>query len=1416
MNWYSPELTQRIARSLGVALELRGLEPIGHTDRVIGLVERLAQELELTDDELRGLRLGALLHDLGKFGVPVQVATETGPLEPSEWALMRRHASMGLEFAANVPGLPQGALELIASHHERWDGSGYPRGLEGTMIPLTARVFAVIDAFCAMTADWWNARAVGVPAAMYQLKLERGEGYEARIVDALASVLALDGLDFAANPRPRSSKPSVPFETEDQAPTQNFVLLDVDLRLLYASPAAFSRFELDANAERIGLEFVHPDDRVKVALNMREMLGSGRRAARIEARIGRAGAWETFRFEPDHVANTDGSAGLIFVWFEELTNIELEVSQVATRSMSLTAQAFARSNAAIVITDSRECIVDASPAFIRQTGYELHEMLGRTPKFLQGPNSSREALGKLRRGIDAGLPCQAEVINYRKDGSEFWVQINIDPVFGPDGKPSHFVSIQSDITDLKRAQAEEQRLLEVTHDAILVTDLDGRVVRANNAAESVFAQAFDALKKSQLVKFFNESDRDEVKKLIASMTGSINDAPLTLEARGRSERGWGRWISWSITAFPEIDRLYWVGRDVTERKMAAMNLKRERDFITSVVETAASLVMVLDRSGKIVQFNRSCERITEYEFSEVRNRALWELLEPNETQGRVRGFFEQGGGMLPNEIELELRSKSGGVRLIAFSNTILSTTNGLPEFFVTTGIDITSQRAAETALRASEARHKELFLEAEAQRLEADKQRGEAELQRQEAEAQKLEADNQRGEAELQKNEAELQKQEAESQRLEAERGKRKLELLGRVRTALEGELERDSSLRAVVEAVSSSFGYDLVAAYGREPEQLRLAHAVGYKHPFTEIPLDMGIESRVVETAQGVLLEDANSDPDFVSSSDGVHSRVSVPLFEWGKVVGVLNVETLEDRLLSNDDLTALTAVAEHVGLALERSSFYTQIRDSERQYRGVIERINDGIIETDPSGVIRFANPAWSNLTVREIPETVGRNVLEFVHPDDALKLRPVLDATLENIEAQSRFEVRLLTGDGRFKWVLGATHRAFDMTGRFVAASTVLVDINDLKALEIRRHLSARSDSGLYGSNELQHALEALVAFVGAADGFIQTANDAITVSTSMEAALEAISQSATSRTGMDVESWDGDQGAVFSLFASEAAQNDPGGPRVFAGRLGVRWETPHHTPELATLRSFLPEFGNSLARAQAHRDLLEAAETSQEFLEATLLAQESERERIALGLHDGPAQTMVSAMRFIESTMALPEAEEHSIQTHLERSVRLISDAVGQMRETINDLIPPDLEILGLQGTIQQRLEGIAREESWSIETHLEPLKLPKHVAVTLYRIFCEALTNVQRHARASKITARLETREDDVVLEILDNGAGFTPNPEQRPRERGGVGTMGMRKRAELIGCKFEIESTLGAGTCVRVRLPAQTARGLVK
>ena len=72
MNWYSPELTERIARSLGVALELRGFEPIGHTDRVIGLVERLAQELELNEEEVRDVRLGALLHDLGKFNLGFQ------------------------------------------------------------------------------------------------------------------------------------------------------------------------------------------------------------------------------------------------------------------------------------------------------------------------------------------------------------------------------------------------------------------------------------------------------------------------------------------------------------------------------------------------------------------------------------------------------------------------------------------------------------------------------------------------------------------------------------------------------------------------------------------------------------------------------------------------------------------------------------------------------------------------------------------------------------------------------------------------------------------------------------------------------------------------------------------------------------------------------------------------------------------------------------------------------------------------------------------------------------------------------------------------------------------------------------------------------------------------------------------------
>jgi putative nucleotidyltransferase with HDIG domain len=133
------------------ALDLRDEETEGHTQRVTEMTLQLAQWLNIPDSEITSIRRGALLHDIGKMGVPDRILFKTGPLTEAEWRIMRKHPEYAYELLTPIPFLRE-ALDIPYCHHERWDGSGYPRGLIGEQIPLAARIFAVVDVYDALTS----------------------------------------------------------------------------------------------------------------------------------------------------------------------------------------------------------------------------------------------------------------------------------------------------------------------------------------------------------------------------------------------------------------------------------------------------------------------------------------------------------------------------------------------------------------------------------------------------------------------------------------------------------------------------------------------------------------------------------------------------------------------------------------------------------------------------------------------------------------------------------------------------------------------------------------------------------------------------------------------------------------------------------------------------------------------------------------------------------------------------------------------------------------------------------------------------------------------------------------------------------------------------------------------------------------
>jgi PAS domain S-box-containing protein len=170
------------------ALELRDKETEGHSQRVLQMTLDLAKELGLTGEALVHIRRGALLHDIGKMGIPDSILLKPGPLTEAEWMVMRKHPVFAHQLLSPVPFLHP-AIDIPYCHHERWDGSGYPRGLKEEEIPLAARIFSVIDAWDALHDDRPYRKAWPEEQVKSYLREQAGKCFDPAVVKAFFSLL---------------------------------------------------------------------------------------------------------------------------------------------------------------------------------------------------------------------------------------------------------------------------------------------------------------------------------------------------------------------------------------------------------------------------------------------------------------------------------------------------------------------------------------------------------------------------------------------------------------------------------------------------------------------------------------------------------------------------------------------------------------------------------------------------------------------------------------------------------------------------------------------------------------------------------------------------------------------------------------------------------------------------------------------------------------------------------------------------------------------------------------------------------------------------------------------------------------------------------------------------------------------------
>jgi putative nucleotidyltransferase with HDIG domain len=173
--------------ALGDALDLKDAETEGHSKRVTAFTIAIARAMGLPQDRVRVIARGAFLHDVGKMAIPDAILRKPGRLSPEEQAIMQQHALLGYQMLRKIPFLHE-AADIVYSHQERFDGSGYPRGLKAEQIPLGARIFAIADTFDAMTSDRPYRAAQSISSGRREIQRHAGQQFDPEVVAVFLSI----------------------------------------------------------------------------------------------------------------------------------------------------------------------------------------------------------------------------------------------------------------------------------------------------------------------------------------------------------------------------------------------------------------------------------------------------------------------------------------------------------------------------------------------------------------------------------------------------------------------------------------------------------------------------------------------------------------------------------------------------------------------------------------------------------------------------------------------------------------------------------------------------------------------------------------------------------------------------------------------------------------------------------------------------------------------------------------------------------------------------------------------------------------------------------------------------------------------------------------------------------------------------
>jgi PAS domain S-box-containing protein len=362
----------------------------------------------------------------------------------------------------------------------------------------------------------------------------------------------------------------------------------------------------------------------------------------------------------------------------------------------------------LLVIDSDYRVTDVNNAMLITTGQTREEVIGRRCyEVTHGHNEPCDRNGvecPLREVLETGETRSCEHRHVGVGGETKWVEVLLSPLRDARGNVTHVIETVRDLSEVisaRDALAESVRHWEETFDAIedmvCIVDGDLKIIRASGAMRRAFGGR--KVVGEHCCRLFHDSNGHvaQCPGRRAALSSQTSRVEVAAEGLG------GRWLD--ICVYPirdeegRVEHLVHVARDVTERKHARQELMRERRFSNAVIETAGALIVVLDKSGRIVRFNKACEQTTGYSAEEVKGRGIWELLIPPDEREDVRRVFrELRQSASFSAYENHWMTRDGGQRLISWTNTRLLDDDGQVRWVIATGLDVTEQRQLEAQL----------------------------------------------------------------------------------------------------------------------------------------------------------------------------------------------------------------------------------------------------------------------------------------------------------------------------------------------------------------------------------------------------------------------------------------------------------------------------------------------------------------------------------------------------------------------------------------------------------------------------------------------------------------------------------------------------------------------------------------------